>query len=103
MRNNISLEAAEVFDKKAALKNFAIFTGKRRCFPVNIAKFLRTTDAYVSSGNGELVKVFYAIKQPSLDLNKDAKNIDELIISEGRAAIKLVEKKERERRVVNNF
>lgn len=42
MRNNVSLEAAEVFDKKAALKNFAVFTEKCRCFPVNIAKFLRT-------------------------------------------------------------
>ena len=77
MRNNVSLEAAEVFDKKAALKNFAVFTEKCRCFPVNIAKFLRTTDANVSSGNGELVKVFYAIKQPSLDLTKDAKNTDD--------------------------
>ena len=97
MRNNVSLEAAEAFDEKAALKNFAIFTGKRKCFPVNIAKFLRTTDAYVSSGNGELVKVFYTKKEASLDLTKDAKNTDELIISQGQAAIKLVEKKARER------
>ena len=28
--------------KKAVLKTFGIFTGKRRCFPVNIAKILRT-------------------------------------------------------------
>ena len=39
----------QVFFKIDVLKNFAIFTGKHlcwslqhRCFPVNIAKFLRT-------------------------------------------------------------
>ena len=44
---------SQMFFETGALKNFAIFTGKhlcwilflrlqRRCFPVNIAKFLRT-------------------------------------------------------------
>ena len=47
-------EAVRCFMKKAALKNFAIFTGKlpacnfikkrlqHRCFPLDIAKFLET-------------------------------------------------------------
>ena len=57
----ISIQPLEVFDQKAVLKNFAIFTGrhlcwslflingnfiKKRlqhsCFPVNIVKFIRT-------------------------------------------------------------
>ena len=49
-------QSPEVFYKKAALSNFAIFTGKHlkacnfikkrlqyKCFPVNIADFLRTS------------------------------------------------------------
>ena len=42
---DIQKQPPEVFYKKAVLKNFAIFSGKHlqdRCFPVNIAKFLRT-------------------------------------------------------------
>ena len=63
--NEVQKEPAEVFYKKAVLKNSAIFTGKhlcwstcnfiknelhRRCSPVNIADILRTTFLQNTSG-----------------------------------------------------
>ena len=62
----------EVFYKKAAHKNFAIFIKKalswsllliklfqHRCFPVNIAKFLRTPSFLKSFGKYQKVSKYY--------------------------------------------